>query len=79
MLPLITAGAVKSSSDTQGRLYYWSTGRQVPDQVHRFDFDPIDAAVEWYGQAFTQERINLESLESSGSEVFIPLPSGIGG
>jgi hypothetical protein len=76
MLPLIVEGAVDAMSDTEGRIYY-STGRSVPAEIHRFDIEPLDDAVEWYGQAFAQERMLLDALESDSGEVFIPLPRGI--
>jgi hypothetical protein len=77
MLPLIVDGAVDATSDTEGRIYYSSTGRSVPAEIQRFDIEPFDDAVEWYGQAFAQERMLLDSLESDSGEVFIPLPRGI--
>lgn len=77
MLPLIVDGAVDAMSDTEGRIYYSSTGRSVPAEIHRFDIEPLDDAVEWYGQAFAQERMLLDALESDSGEVFIPLPRGI--
>jgi hypothetical protein len=77
MLPLIVDGAVDSMSDTEGRIYYSSTGRSVPAEIQRFDIEPLDDAVEWYGQAFAQERMLLDALESDSGEVFIPLPRGI--
>ncbi len=77
MLPLIVDGAVDAMSDTEGRIYYSSTGRSVPAEIHRFEIEPHDDAVEWYGQAFAQERMLLDALESDSGEVFIPLPRGI--
>jgi hypothetical protein len=50
----------------------------VPAEIHRFDIEPIDEAVEWYAAAFAQERMQLDALESDSGEVFIPLPAGIG-
>jgi hypothetical protein len=77
MLPLIVEGAVDAMSDTEGRIYYSSTGRSVPAEIHSFEIEPLDDAVEWYGQAFAQERMLLDALESDSGEVFIPLPRGI--
>jgi len=76
ILPMLTSGVARSSTDTQGRIYFSTSGSPPPEH--------IDVSVEchpeadgWYLLAYDQERVFLDSLES-GSEIFIPLPSGIG-
>jgi hypothetical protein len=76
MLPLIVDGAVDAMSDTQGRLFYFSTGQSSHTEIRNIDIEPLDDAITWYAAAFSQERLQLDSLESDSGEVFIPLPAG---
>jgi hypothetical protein len=76
VLPMLTSGVARATSDTQGRIYFGPTGSPPPEPID-VEIDSIPDADGWYLQAFEQERIFLDSLES-GSEIFIPLPSGIG-
>jgi hypothetical protein len=76
MLPLIVDGAVDAMSDTQGRLFYFSTGQSSHTEIRSIDIEPFDDAITWYAAAFSQERLQLDSLESDSGEVFIPLPAG---
>ena len=76
VLPMLSSGVARATSDTQGRIYFALTGSPPPERID-VEIDSIPDADGWYLQAFEQERIFLDSLES-GSEIFIPLPSGIG-
>jgi hypothetical protein len=73
VLPMLTSGVARATSDTQGRIYLGLTATPPPEHVD-VEVECNPDADAWYLQAFEQERIFLDSLES-GSEIFIPLPA----
>jgi hypothetical protein len=76
MLPLLTAGFVRATSDTQGRIVF-STNVSTLPMATRFDADPLAGADELYLQAYEAERLQLAKL-SGGCEIFIPCPAMAG-
>lgn len=76
MLPLLTSGFVRATSDTQGRVVFASTVSTLP-MATRFDADALPDGDELYLQAFEAERLALAKL-SGGSEIYVPLPAMAG-
>lgn len=75
VLPLLTCGAVRATSNTVGAIFFSVTSQELP-ATPSVQIDPVGDAEGWYLQAFGHERIHLNTLEA-GHELFIPLPAGV--
>lgn len=75
ILPAITAGVVRASSDTGGRIAYSLTPPAWPARVD-VDEPAAEWAADYYLEVFNASRASLESVEPrNGLEVWIPLPA----
>jgi hypothetical protein len=75
MLPLLTAGLVSCTSDTQGRACYRLVSEVIPEVIVA-DVQHEEAMGDAYMRAFNNERLVLEQCEPRDPhEVFIPLPA----
>lgn len=75
VLPLLTAGLVKSNSDSYGRIGYRKTPRELPPDAPSVDVAVDESMDSIYVRAFNAERSALMACEPiDASEVWIPLP-----
>lgn len=79
VLPLLTAGLLRSRCDTQGRVCFelgdvteWPSGFPTSDVGV---WEPADAI---YLEHYDSERAVLSTIEESGAELSIPLPAATG-
>lgn len=75
VLPMLNAGLVVATSDSQYRAYYSLTGQQWPQDAPQRT-QQSDSHEEVYLRAYDAERAALERIEAEdSSEVFIQLPN----
>ena len=76
ILPALTAGVVRATSCTQGRISYSIVaGATIPEQVS-VDQQAEEWASDLYLSTFNAERASLEScVARNGLEIWIPLPA----
>lgn len=76
ILPAITAGVVRATSDTCGRIAYSLIAGWRPPEIVSVDEPAADWASDLYLSTFNAARASLESVEPrNGLEVWVPLPA----
>ena len=78
MLPLLTCGVVRATSDTTGRILYSFTKGDKPPEPEAVGVEPEDWCDSAYLTAYNAERAFLSSVEPRDPhEVFVPIPRGV--